>query len=199
MALLPIYANTTATAELYRLLAAATDNAEYADKAAALDELAGNIQNSVLTTLWTNDFSNKNGDTGHGSFLHQHTGSNTSSGITLNPWRDNVFFPFEFNLVPIQGEDNYDAKYIEMLNDYDSEMYPVFPFFTADQVSIEEKKPALDAEFEEFGVTYPVSSPARIMAQTTLLSATAATMSICCPPLCATTPQSTSPLTPMSA
>ena len=88
-----VYANTTATAELYRLLAAATDNAEYADKAAALDELAGNIQNSVLTTLWTNDFSNKNGDTGHGSFLHQHTGSNTSSGITLNPWRDNVFFP----------------------------------------------------------------------------------------------------------
>ena len=150
-----VYANTTATAELYRLLAAATDNAEYADKAAALDELAGNIQNSVLTTLWTDDFSNKNGDTGHGSFLHQHTGSNTSSGITLNPWRDNVFFPFEFNLVPTQGEDNYDAKYIEMLNDYDSEMYPVFPFFTADQVSIEEKKPALDAEFEEFGVNYP--------------------------------------------
>lgn len=150
-----VYANATATAEMYRLLGTATGNQEYIEKSNALNKLAGNIQNSVLTTLWTDNFTNKNGATGNGSFLHQHTGSNLSSGLTLNQWRDNVFFPFEFNLVPTANDANYDPKYKEMLNDYDSEMYPVFPFFTADQVSIEEKKPALDAEFAQFNVNYP--------------------------------------------
>jgi len=166
-----VYGNATATSEMYDLLYKVTGNADYQAKSKDMSTLANNIRNAVLKLLWTDDFVHMDVDkeldtevdripgsgvkeyvsTGHGSFLHLHTGS-TENGykVELNPWRDNNFFPFNFKLVPTEGEEGYDPKYKEMLKDYDTNMYPVFPFFTADQVSTEEKRIGLYEEFEKY-------------------------------------------------
>lgn len=46
-------------------------------------------------------------------------------------------FVFNFGVVPTEGEEGYEAKYLSQLSDYaDPNYYPIFPFFTADQNSI---------------------------------------------------------------
>ncbi|BCN30059.1 Ig-like domain-containing protein [Anaeromicropila herbilytica] len=126
------YANAYATAKMYEALGD-TNNANQ------LYSKASDIRAAFLKDLWFdgNDF-DKDGkaDTlGSGSFLHRQA----STG-ELVPWRDNNLFAFSFGVVPKAGENGYNAKYLTQLKDYgDPNYYPIFPFFTADQTSIEKR------------------------------------------------------------
>lgn len=126
------YANAYATAKMYEALKdTANANKLYAK--------ASDIRSAMLSDLWFdgNDFDSdgKKDTNGSGSFLHRQA----SSG-TLVPWRDNNLFAFSFGVVPKSGESGYNAKYLTQLKDYgDPNYYPIFPFFTADQTSIEKR------------------------------------------------------------
>ncbi|MEC0130961.1 MULTISPECIES: S-layer homology domain-containing protein [Paenibacillus] len=125
------YANAVATAKMYEQLG---DTAG----AAKMNTVAQNIKNSILNEMWY-DKADFDGDgvadtNGTGSFLHKKVVGGTD---VFNPWRDNNMFVFNFGVVPTEGEEGYEAKYLSQLSDYaDPNYYPIFPFFTADQNSI---------------------------------------------------------------
>ncbi|MNB77409.1 Beta-L-arabinobiosidase precursor [compost metagenome] len=141
------YANAVAAQQMYEQLG---DTA----KAAQMKEIAGKIQQAVLTGMWY-DESDFDGDgvadtNGEGSFLHKKM---EGSNDIFNPWRDNNMFVFNFGVVPKAGESGYDPKYLTQLYDYaDPDYYPIFPFFTADQNSIMKRVEAFkNGETSAFG------------------------------------------------
>ena len=126
------YANALATAQMYEALGNTALANEMYNK-------ANQIRTAMLQDLWFdgNDFDNDGiPDTnGSGSFLHRQA----STGL-MNPWRDNNLFAFSFGVVPTAKESAYNPKYLTQLYDYaDPNYYPIFPFFTADQTSIEKR------------------------------------------------------------
>lgn len=126
------YANALATAQMYEALGNTTVANEMYTK-------ASQIRTAMLQDLWFDgsDFDNdgKADTNGSGSFLHRQA----SSGLK-NPWRDNNLFAFSLGVVPTAKETGYNQKYLTQLYDYaDPNYYPIFPFFTADQTSIEKR------------------------------------------------------------
>jgi hypothetical protein len=103
-----VYANATATAEIYELLGEPA-------KAAELRELAGNVQQAILDVLWDDESE---------LFLHRDVHTDT-----LIPWKEiNNYYPFTVGLVPDQ------QPYLNALRLFDDPAeYPIFPFYTANQ------------------------------------------------------------------
>lgn len=103
-----VYANASATADIYQLLG-------QSEKAAEMRELAGNIQGAILDVLWDEDSE---------LFLHRDVHTDT-----LIPWKEiNNYYPFTVGLVPNQ------QPYLNALRLFDDpEEYPIFPFYTANQ------------------------------------------------------------------
>lgn len=125
------YANAVATQQMYEQLG---DDAN----AKRMEEVAQRIRNAILNNMWFDqadfDGDGKADTNGEGSFLHKKV---INQQDVFNPWRDNNMFVFNFGVVPKEGEQGYESKYLTQLSDYgDPNYYPIFPFFTADQHSI---------------------------------------------------------------
>lgn len=140
-----IYANAVAAAHMYGALGDMESAQRMYAQAAA-------TRTAMLKYFWHDD-SDFDGDgedetNGMGSFLHVQA----STGLHV-PWRDNNMFAFSMGVVPKEGEDGYDEKYKTQLYDYgDDRYYPVFPFFTADQTSIEKRIQAwVDGDANAYG------------------------------------------------
>ena len=120
-----LYSNAKAAAELFRV-------AGQDEKAAHMDALAARVRAAVLKYLWepAQSTPDKVGLTGN---LLKHR--MTQDG-TLNPYKEiNNYYPFTVGLMPKQGDADYDPSYVEALRLFaDADQYPVFPFYTADQV-----------------------------------------------------------------
>jgi Bacterial Ig-like domain (group 4)/F5/8 type C domain len=103
-----VYSNALAAAQAYDLLGRA-------GKAAEMRDVAGRVQEAVLTNLWNDQTK---------LIEHQHTASGA-----LVPWKEiNNYYPFAVGLMPDEPE------YKEALRLWrDAGEYPIFPFFTANQ------------------------------------------------------------------
>jgi hypothetical protein len=103
-----VYANAQATADVYELL----DDDEKADE---MRQIAGDVQDAILTTLW---------DPASQTFLHRDLETNS-----LIPWKEiNNYYPFTVGLVP--DEDGFTDS-LDLFDD--PAEYPIFPFYTANQ------------------------------------------------------------------
>jgi len=123
-----LYSNATAAASFYRT-AGMTEQADH------MTELAQRVRTSVLENLWEDERADADQVGLHGNLLkHQMT-----SDGALNPWKEiNNYYPFSVGLMPQQGDADYDPKYVEALRLFaDADQYPVFPFYTANQVDQE--------------------------------------------------------------
>ncbi|HMR49802.1 MAG TPA: Ig-like domain-containing protein [Arachnia sp.] len=91
-------------------------------RADALRTQAERTKHAITSTLW--DDSDK---------LLKHR--ITSSG-ELIPWKEiNNYYPWSVGMMPAPGDDDYDKDYNEALRLLaDADHFPVFPFYTADQV-----------------------------------------------------------------
>ena len=103
-----VYANALATAEIYETIG-------QPEKAAEMRELADNIRQAILDTLW---------DPESQLFLHRDVHTDT-----LIPWKEiNNYYPFTVGLVPNE------EPYLNALRLFDDPAeYPIFPFYTANQ------------------------------------------------------------------
>ncbi|WP_298458840.1 OmpL47-type beta-barrel domain-containing protein [uncultured Cellulomonas sp.] len=116
-----LYSNAMASAEAY---AAAGDEAE----AQEMRDLAASIKSAVMDTLW---------DAEDDLIKHRQAGGEN----LLVDWKEiNNYYPFSVGLVPQPGDADYDDDYVEALRlwrYYDE--YPIFPFYTANQVDAAER------------------------------------------------------------
>ncbi|MCZ4141466.1 hypothetical protein BZG17_26975, partial [Escherichia coli] len=113
------YANAVATQQMYEQLG---DDAN----AKRMEEVAQRIRNAILNNMWFDqadfDGDGKADTNGAGSFLHKKV---INQQDVFNPWRDNNMFVFNFGVVPKEGEQGYESKYLTQLSDYgDPNYYP---------------------------------------------------------------------------
>ncbi|MFH8252766.1 Ig-like domain-containing protein [Microbacterium sp. B2969] len=120
-----LYSNAKAAAEFYRV-------AGDTEGAAHMDALAKRVKDAVLKYLWEPARSTADEVGLKGNLLKHRM---TSDGA-LNPWKEiNNYYPFSVGLMPKPGDADYDQPYVEALRLFaDADQYPVFPFYTANQV-----------------------------------------------------------------
>ncbi|MDR1799761.1 MAG: Ig-like domain-containing protein, partial [Bifidobacteriaceae bacterium] len=120
-----LYSNAVAAANFYRL-------AGNTAKATEMDNLAASIKQAVLDVLWEDARSDPDEVGLYGNLLKHHF---TSDGYA-NPYKEiNNYYPYAVGLMPQPGDADYDAKYLEALRLWaDADQYPIFPFYTANQV-----------------------------------------------------------------
>lgn len=111
-----LWANAMAAAQAYR--AAGMDN-----DADAMQKTADNIKQDLLNKLWDNE--NK-------LIRHQFIGRHNGE---LAKYKEiNNYYPYSVGLMPTQGSVDYTENYDEALRLFaDSQEFPIFPFFTANQ------------------------------------------------------------------
>jgi len=120
-----LYSNSKAAAEFFRV-------AGQTEKADHMDALAERVKAAVLEHLWEPAQTTADKVGLFGNLLkHQMTQDGT-----LNPYKEiNNYYPFTVGLMPKPGDPDYDQPYVEALRLFaDADQYPVFPFFTANQV-----------------------------------------------------------------
>lgn len=120
-----LYSNSKAAAEFFRV-------SGQDEKAQHMEDLAARVRSAVLEHLWEPAQTTPDKVGLYGNLLkHQMTQDGT-----LNPYKEiNNYYPFTVGLMPKQGDADYDASYVEALRLFaDADQYPVFPFFTANQV-----------------------------------------------------------------
>lgn len=120
-----LYSNAKAAAEFYRV-------AGDTEGAAHMDKLAERVKSAVLEYLWEPERSTPDQVGLMGNLLKHRM---TSDGA-LNPWKEiNNYYPFSVGLMPKPGDADYEQPYVEALRLFaDADQYPVFPFYTANQV-----------------------------------------------------------------
>ena len=120
-----LYSNAKAAADFYRT---AGDTAG----AARMDAFADDVRTAVIDLLWEDAKTTTDAVGLKGNLLKHRM---TSDG-TLNPYKEiNNYYPFTVGLMPKVGDADYDPKYVEALRLFaDADQYPVFPFYTANQV-----------------------------------------------------------------
>lgn len=116
-----LYSNSLASAAAYR--ASGRDA-----KAEEMEELAESIKNSLMDTLW---------DSEENLIEHRQAGGDE----LLVEWKEiNNYYPFTVGLVPKPGDEDYDDDYVEALRLWKyADEYPIFPFYTANQVDAAER------------------------------------------------------------
>ncbi|WP_165218887.1 Ig-like domain-containing protein [Schaalia sp. ZJ1691] len=120
-----LYSNALAAANFYSISGDTTS-------AQRMTDFAKSVRQSVLDVLWE-DKTNQPDEVGLYGNLLKH--AYVSDG-KLNPWKEiNNYYPFTVGLMPKKGDADYDPKYVEALRLFaDADQYPVFPFYTANQV-----------------------------------------------------------------
>ena len=116
-----LYSNAMASAQAYR---ASGDDA----KADEMEDLATTIKAAVMETLWNEE---------DNLIEHRQAGGDR----LLVDWKEiNNYYPFSVGLVPKPGEEDYDDDYVEALRLWKyADEYPIFPFYTANQVDAAER------------------------------------------------------------
>ena len=116
-----LYSNALASAEAY-------DAAGQPAKAQEMRDFAEQVKTSLMATLW---------DSEENLIEHRQAGE---PGLLVE-WKEiNNYYPFTVGLVPQPGDEDYDDDYVEALRlwrYYDE--YPIFPFYTANQVDAAER------------------------------------------------------------
>ncbi|NKY38233.1 hypothetical protein HGA02_01470 [Cellulomonas septica] len=120
-----LYSNSQAAAEFFRV-------AGQTEKADHMEALAERVKAAVLEHLWEPAQTTPDQVGLYGNLLKHRM---TQDG-TLNPYKEiNNYYPFTVGLMPKPGDPDYDQPYTEALRLFaDADQYPVFPFFTANQV-----------------------------------------------------------------
>ncbi|MBT0994180.1 Ig-like domain-containing protein [Cellulomonas sp. DKR-3] len=120
-----LYSNALAAANFYR-------EAGDTEGAATMDALAQRVKDAVLEYLWEPARETPDQVGLYGNLLKHRM---TADGA-LNPWKEiNNYYPFSVGLMPKPGDADYDQPYVEALRLFaDADQYPVFPFYTANQV-----------------------------------------------------------------
>jgi len=120
-----LYSNAKAAADFYR-------TAGDTEGAARMDAFAEKVRTAVIDLLWEDATTTPDAVGLKGDLLKHRM---TSDG-TLNPYKEiNNYYPFTVGLMPKAGDADYDPKYVEALRLFaDADQYPVFPFYTANQV-----------------------------------------------------------------
>ncbi|WP_456361859.1 Ig-like domain-containing protein [Xanthomonas arboricola] len=121
-------------------------NAQAAGQAAALagdtataqrmQATAQRIRNAVLQVLWQ-DHSDTADSVGlHGDLLKHRQAKGPQLPVD---WKEtNNYYPFSVGLMPKQGDADNDPKYVRALRLFaDAAQYPLFPFYTANQVDLQ--------------------------------------------------------------
>jgi hypothetical protein len=110
-----LYSNALAAASAYRV---AGDTA----KADEMDAFAQHVKEQVIDVLWNPERK-----------LIEHAMADTGEHV---PWKEiNNYYPFAVGLMPKPGDADYDDDYVEALRLWaDDKEYPIFPFYTANQV-----------------------------------------------------------------
>jgi hypothetical protein len=116
-----LYSNAMASAQAYR-------TAGNEAKAQEMETLADTIKTSVMDNLW---------DSEENLLKHRQAGGDR----LLVDWKEiNNYYPFTVGLVPKPGDEDYDDDYIEALRLWKyADEFPIFPFFTANQVDAAER------------------------------------------------------------
>lgn len=120
-----LYSNARAAAEFFRVAGQESDAAE-------MEAVAQRVKDAVLDNLWEPARETPDQVGLYGNLLKHRM---TSDGA-LNPWKEiNNYYPFSVGLMPRPGDPDYDQPYVEALRLFaDADQYPVFPFYTANQV-----------------------------------------------------------------
>lgn len=128
-----LYSNALASASAYRV-------AGNEAKAQEMEAFAQNVKEQILDVLWNPDRD-----------LIEHAMANTGEHV---PWKEiNNYYPFTVGLMPKPGDADYDDDYVEALRLWaDDKEYPIFPFYTANQVDKGEAAAAGEAGSNNFSV-----------------------------------------------
>lgn len=139
-----LYSNAKAAAEFFRV--AGED-----EKAQHMEDLAARVRSAVLEYLWEPAQTTPDQVGLYGNLLKHRM---TQDG-TLNPYKEiNNYYPFTVGLMPKQGDPDYDASYVEALRLFaDADQFPVFPFFTANQVDKDDSPEAGSNNFSVINST----------------------------------------------
>lgn len=137
-----VYANAQAAAQA-ALLAGDTATAQ------RMQATARRIRKAVVEVLWQ-DHSDSADSVGlHGDLLKHRQASGPRLPVD---WKEtNNYYPFSVGLMPKQGEPDYDPKYVRALRLFaDAAQYPLFPFYTANQVDLQARSSGADAGSNNF-------------------------------------------------
>ncbi|KCW99716.1 carbohydrate-binding protein [Xanthomonas arboricola pv. pruni] len=137
-----VYANAQAAAQA-ALLAGDTATAQ------RMQATAQRIRHAVVEVLWQ-DHSDSADSVGlHGDLLKHRQASGPRLPVD---WKEtNNYYPFSVGLMPKQGEPDYDPKYVRALRLFaDAAQYPLFPFYTANQVDLQARSSGADAGSNNF-------------------------------------------------
>lgn len=137
-----VYANAQAAAQAAQL---AGDSAT----AQRMQATAQRIRQAVLDVLWQ-DHSDSADSVGlHGELLKHRQAKGPRLPVD---WKEtNNYYPFSVGLMPKQGEPDYDPKYARALRLFaDAAHYPLFPFYTANQVDLQARGSGADSGSNNF-------------------------------------------------
>ncbi|WP_372166171.1 Ig-like domain-containing protein [Xanthomonas axonopodis] len=137
-----VYANAQAAAQAATL---AGDTAT----AQRMQATARRIRKAVLEVLWQ-DRSDAPDSVGlYGDLLKHRQADGPRLAVD---WKEtNNYYPFSVGLMPKQGDADYDPKYVRALRLFaDAAQYPLFPFYTANQVDMQARGSGADVGSNNF-------------------------------------------------
>lgn len=137
-----VYANAQAAAHAALL-------AGDAATAQRMQSIAQRIRKAVVEVLWQ-DHSDSADSVGlHGDLLKHRQAKGPRLAVD---WKEtNNYYPFSVGLMPKQGDADDDPKYVRALRLFaDAAQYPLFPFYTANQVDLQARGSGADAGSNNF-------------------------------------------------
>ncbi|WAT15978.1 Ig-like domain-containing protein [Xanthomonas fragariae] len=137
-----LYANAQAAAQAAAL---AGDTAT----AQRMQATARRIRKAVLEVLWQDRSETADSVGLHGDLLKHRQAKGPRLAVD---WKEtNNYYPFSVGLMPKQGDADYDPKYVRALRLFaDAAQYPLFPFYTANQVDMQARGSGADAGSNNF-------------------------------------------------
>lgn len=137
-----VYANAQAAAQAASL---AGDTAT----AQRMQATARRIRKAVLEVLWQDRSQTPDSVGLYGDLLKHRQADAPRLAVD---WKEtNNYFPFSVGLMPKQSDADYDPKYVRALRLFaDAAHYPLFPFYTADQVDMQARGSTTDVGSNNF-------------------------------------------------
>lgn len=137
-----VYANAQAAAQA-AVLAGDTATAQ------RMQATARRIRKATLEVLWQ-DHSDTPDSVGlYGDLLKHRQADGPRLAVD---WKEtNNYYPFSVGLMPKHGDSDYDPKYVRALRLFaDAAQYPLFPFYTANQVDMQARGSGTDVGSNNF-------------------------------------------------
>ncbi len=137
-----VYANAQAAAQAATL---AGDTAT----AQRMQATARRIRKAVLEVLWQDRSDTPDSVGLYGDLLKHRQADGPRLAVD---WKEtNNYYPFSVGLMPRQGDADYDPKYVHALRLFaDAAQYPLFPFYTANQVDMQARGSGADVGSNNF-------------------------------------------------